>query len=186
MGWDGLGGLFEDLEQQAEGLHLADPDAEVAERSQSEYSNVTLESRLHASLDLTVEIAVVGLGALRGTLRRVGPDWLVLHSAHPDREWVVRSAMATAVRGLSPKSVSAATQPAVTRLSLRSVLRGLADEGVQIRVHHPDGSCLDGRLVRVGADFVEVTSPESLGRGPGSPAAVVPLHQVCAVSRIGG
>ena len=42
--------LFDDLEQQADGIALAERDALVAEQSRAEYAAVTLADRLHASV----------------------------------------------------------------------------------------------------------------------------------------
>ena len=51
MGWEAsMFALFDDLEQQAEGMHLADRDADVADLSLAEYARVNLAARLHAAL----------------------------------------------------------------------------------------------------------------------------------------
>ncbi len=51
MSWEAsMVALFEDLEQQAAGLRLAERDAEVAELTLAEYSRISLGARLHASL----------------------------------------------------------------------------------------------------------------------------------------
>ena len=42
--------LLDDLEQQAEGLHLRSRDFEVAERSVGEHAQVTLMARWHAAI----------------------------------------------------------------------------------------------------------------------------------------
>lgn len=174
--------LFEDLEQQAEGLHLLERDAEVAERGRAEYAHVDLASRLHASVGLRVSLCVAGLGALEGDLVRVGADWCLLEVAE-DREWVVPMAAVQRARGLSPRSVSEAVRPVVTRLGLGSVLRGIAGSRAPAVTHLRDGSLLRGRLGRVGADFVEVHVAEGSARGQGgTPAAdLVPFAHVAAV-----
>ena len=62
--------LFDDLEQQAEGLALAERDALVAEQSRSEYAAVALADRLHASVGTRLLLDVGGFGALDGRLVR--------------------------------------------------------------------------------------------------------------------
>ena len=52
--------LFDDLEQQAEGLALAERDARVAERCRAEYAEVDLVARLHASVGTPVQVEVRG------------------------------------------------------------------------------------------------------------------------------
>ena len=46
MSWhESMFAVFDDLEQQAEGLHLAERDAEVADLTLAEYTRVTLAAR---------------------------------------------------------------------------------------------------------------------------------------------
>ena len=66
MRWDErLGGLFDDLEQQAEGLALVERDAEVAEQSRAEYAQVDLAGRALASTGRRLLVAVAGVGRAR-------------------------------------------------------------------------------------------------------------------------
>ena len=62
--------LFEDLEQQAEGLHLADRDLELVDRGRAEYAHVELTARVQASLDEHVRLSVAGVGVLKGRPHR--------------------------------------------------------------------------------------------------------------------
>ena len=56
MGWEEtMFAMFDDLEQQAEGLHLTGRDADVAELTMAEYSRISLGARLHASLGLELQ-----------------------------------------------------------------------------------------------------------------------------------
>src|SRR3954447_24992176 len=73
MGWDhSLEGLFDDLEQQAEGLALSDRDALVAEQRVAEYARVDLAARLHGSVGRHLACEVAGVGRVEGELSRVG------------------------------------------------------------------------------------------------------------------
>jgi hypothetical protein len=172
--WDDrLAGLFDDLEQQAEGLALADRDAEVAEAVRAEYSQVDLASRLRATLGSPMRMTVVGVGVVDGSLRRTGDGWCLLEGERS--EWVVRLAAVTAVRGLADRRVETSARPLTARLGLGSVLRGLAETRVATVLHRSDGTLLPGLLGRVGADFVEVLGTED-GR-----LDVVPFWALAAV-----
>ena len=64
--------VFDDLEQQAAGLHLVERDAEVADLTVAEYSRISLGARLHASLGLELRVRLLGGHQLSGRLARVG------------------------------------------------------------------------------------------------------------------
>lgn len=156
-----IAGLFEQLEQQAEALHLAERDAEVADLARAEYAAVTLAARLHASVGRSVRLGVVGVGFLQGDLRRAGPEWLGLRGGRgaaegPGQDWFVRIAAIRSSRGLSGRAVSEPARPVTARLGIGSVLRGLAEADAPVVVHQLDGSSCAGVLRRVGADFVEL------------------------------
>ena len=71
MSWEeSMFAVFDDLEQQAEGLHLVERDAEVADLTMAEYSRISLGARLHASLGRDLRVRLVG-GHRRG--RPAGP-----------------------------------------------------------------------------------------------------------------
>lgn len=179
---DRLGRLFEDLEQQAEGLHLAERDAELVDRSRSEYAEVTFAARLHASVGSAVTFWLPGVGALEGTLARVGQGWCLLEASPSGQEWVVPLPAVTRAAGLSERAVNAAARSLVARLPLRSALRQIADARVEVVLHHLDGTQCGGRMARVGADFVELvsgTDGEQSARHP--PTQVVPLPMLAAV-----
>ena len=62
MSWEQrLLAVFDDLEQQAEGLALAERDAAVEELSRAGYAEVELAARLHAATgnELVLVVAVV-------------------------------------------------------------------------------------------------------------------------------
>ena len=182
MRWDhGLGDLFEDLEQQAEGLRLAERDAEISDRSTSEYAEVTLAARIHASTSHDVRLFVQGVGAVDGTLLRAGLDWCLVGSFAPNREWVIRLPAVQSAAGLSERAVSEAARPAVTRLGMGSVLRRVAESRRPVVLTHLDGRQTQGELLRVGADFVEVVNEgEGRRRGTGR-VVVVPFAAVAAL-----
>jgi hypothetical protein len=170
--------LFDDLEQQAEGLALARRDEEVVDRLRDEYAEVDLLSRLHAGAGREVVLALQGVGDLRGVLARVGADWCLLDQSGWRASAVdvlVHVPLLTGVRGLSEEAQPAAARSVLARLSLTSCLRRLAEAGGTHTLRLADGTARSGQLGRVGADFVEVW-----GDGP---TVVVPLAATaCVVS----
>lgn len=173
--------MFDDLEQQAEGLALSARDAEVAELGRAEYAQVELAARLHGSAGDRVGLTVAGVGRLEATLVRVGPDWcLVDDGAH---EWLVRLPAVRRVRGLGERAVDARHRSIGARLSFGSVLRGVADEGAPVLVHLLDGETVRAVVRRVGADFLEVVQrPEDAWGAAAYPEAVA-FAAVAAVRR---
>jgi len=176
MAWEEeLFGVLDDLEGQAEALFDAERQVELADRSRAEYTFVTLGSRLMASLDATVTLSVHGLGRVSGVLTRVGDGWCLL--AHGEVEQVVPWTAILAVDGTSERSVPEVAWPAVARLRLGSALRRIGDAGGECRVQDVSGTSYDGRLGRVGADFVEVIGPAQV--------TLVPFAALAAVQRRG-
>ncbi len=169
VGWEErLLGLFDDLEQEAEGLALADRDLEVAELGRAEYAAVDLAARVHASVGLDVELHVVGVGRMSGRLAAAGRDWLLVGGpgARPTQEWLVRLAAVTAAEGLSERAVPEPARGVAARLGTGSALRRLAESREPVLLTRLDGTATRGRLRRVGADFVEVL-PEGERRAVG-------------------
>ena len=153
--------LFDDLEQQAEGLALAARDVEVAEQSRAEYAAVDLASRLHASIGARVLLGLTGVGQVDGRLLRVGEGWCLLGAA--PQEWIVRSAAITSARGISDRGLGVDARPVTARLGLASALRSVADMRSPAVLHRLDGSLTRGVPGRVGADFVEIRVGEEAG-----------------------
>jgi hypothetical protein len=154
MAWEEeLFAVLDDLEQQAEALYDLERDAELADRSRAEYQQVTLSSRLMASVGQEVRLDVAGVGAVSGVLERVGSGWCLLTGSAQD--WVVRLGAVAAVHGASGRSVPEVAWSPVARLGLGSALRRVADAGERCILHVVDGTTHEAVLRRVGADFVE-------------------------------
>lgn len=168
--------LFEDLEHQAEGLALAERDAEVAELARAEYAEVDLASRLHASVGRPLELTVAGVGALRGRLLGAGNGWLLLEPVVGSQPWLLTVGALTAVRGLATGARPADTLPMTTRLGVASVLRRVADEAAAVVVVRVDGMHRQGRIGRVGADFVEIADDAGV--------ELLPLSALAALRRL--
>jgi hypothetical protein len=174
MGWDhSLEGLFDDLEQQAEGLALSDRDALVAEQRVAEYARVDLAARLHGSVGRHLACEVAGVGRVEGELSRVGDGWLLLLAGRD--EWLVRVPAVLALAGLLDRALTADLRRVTTRLGVGSVLRQVAEDRAEVLVHRVDGGTQHALLGRVGADFVEVTDPAT------GHAVVLPFATIAAV-----
>jgi len=185
-GWEErLLAVFDDLEQQAEGLALAERDAQVADLSRAGYAELDLLSRLHGAVGHAVVLSVAGLGRLRGTVVRVGSGWLLTDDGH--HEWLVSQAALEEVRGLPERAVDEAGRPATARLGLASVLRSIAADATPVVLHGTGGGVRRARLRRVAADFVELEADaltDPAGRsGRDEALAVVPFHAIAAVRR---
>jgi len=168
--------LFEDLEHQAEGLALADRDAEVAELARSEYAEIDLASRLHASVGRPLELTVAGVGALRGRLLGAGNGWLLLEPAAGTQPWLLTVGALTAARGLAAGARRADTLPLTSRLGVASVLRRVADEAAAVVIVRTDGVHRQGRIGRVGGDFLEIAEDAGV--------ELVPLSALVALRRL--
>lgn len=176
MGWEeSMFAVFDDLEQQAAGLHLSERDAEVADLTLTEYSRVSLGSRLHASLDRELRVRLVGGHLVAGRLARVGEDWLLL--VDRSSEWIVRHGGIATLAGLSARADSEETWSVLDRLSLRAVLRRLSAATEPCLVHFVDDHQAGGRVGRVGRDFFELL----VGEGQDRSVQVVPVGSVSAL-----
>ena len=166
---------FDDLEQQAEGLHLTGRDADVAELTMAEYSRISMGARLHASLGLELRVRLVGGHVVAGRLARLGEDWLLL--VDRSAEWIVRYDGIASLVGLSPRAHSEQTWSVMDRLSLRAVLRRLSGVNEPCLVHFSDAQHVEGRIGRVGRDFFELHA----GDGSWTQVQVVPVGPVAAI-----
>ena len=176
MGWEeSMFAVFEDLEQQAEGLHLIERDAEVADLTVAEYSRISLGARLHASLGLDLRARLVGGLVVAGRLARAGEDWLLL--VGQSSEWIVRHDGIVTLTGLSPRADSEETWSVLDRLNLRALLRRLSSVHETCLVHFADDQQVEGRVGRVGRDFFELY----VGEGPDRTVQVVPVSSVSAL-----
>lgn len=181
MSWDAaLLDVFEDLEQQASGLRLADRDAEVADLAAAAYAEVGLPERVHASWGASVVVRSLGGLVLTGTLLRSGGDWLLVEAG--GASWLVPLAGVVSVAGLSARADDATSWSVTDRLTLRSLVRRTAETDPRCRLHLTDGTTTSGAVLRVGRDFLELAAGDP---GPGDrrrPAGtVVPLTAVAAL-----
>lgn len=166
----GLAAAFADLELEAEGLYLEQRALEAAEVSNTEYAEVTLAGRLLASVGTDVGLRLVGGLVVHGRVLRAAEHWLLVEGTGT---WLVPSSAIASVRGLSNRAVSEPARTVLARLSFRSALRRLAHLGSTCVLRLADGGTVEGRIGRVGADFVEVAAATAV--------ETIPLPVVAAV-----
>lgn len=183
MRWDEL---FRDLEAQLAQAAAAELAGEVADRTRREAAEVTLGDRLRAARGQALRLTVRGAAPLAGTLREVGPDWLLV-GQHDAREVLVASAAVIAVSGLPHLHTEEASQVRA-RLGLGSALRGIARDRAPVAVTTVDGSTVTGTFDRVGRDYVQLAEhPVGEPRRPSqvSGVRVVPFAALATVARPG-
>jgi hypothetical protein len=169
--------VFDDLEQQAEGLALLARDADASARARDRYAEVDLASRLHASVGSLVELVVPGAGAVAGRLLRVANGWcLVEPAAAAGQEVIVNLAGLLSARGLVPRAAPEPVRGVAARLGIASALRAVAAEQQEVVLVRADGEVRRGRLGRVGADFVELI-------GEAGTTEVVPMAALSVIGR---
>jgi len=192
MRWDRL---FDELEGRFDELADEQAAAERADRERVAMGAVTALGRLAGALDQHVRVGLAGGVVVAGTLRAVGPDWLLVTEGE-QRDYVVPWRSVAAVHG-----VTAATGPPPAgldlRLDLRRALRGLARDRAPVQVAlagwtgggGPSGTGgasgeLIGTIDRVGADFIEMAlHPAGEARRAGAVRSVVlvPLPSILLV-----
>jgi hypothetical protein len=103
----------------------------------------------------------------------VGADWVEIEGE--DRvSWVVQLRHVELLTGLADGAVPDGRSPLSTRLSLRSVLRGVVEERASRAWYLAGRRTMHALAVRVGDDFVEL-------QVDGGARATVPLAAVVAV-----
>ena len=170
--------VFDDLEQQAEGLALRARDAEASARARDLYTEVDLASRLHASVGTSVELVVRGAGAVRGRLLRAANGWCLVEPADAaGQEVIVNLDGLLAARGLTPRAAPVVVRGVAARLGIASALRTVAALQQDVVIVRVDGEVRRGRIARVGADFAELTGEEG-------GVELVPMAAISVVRRL--
>jgi hypothetical protein len=178
--------LFEDLEAQLEAADAAELDAEVRDRTRTEFARVDLAGRLRAALRTELALQLRSGERLRGELVSLGADWLLLQAedalggSAPESLVPLRAVLV--VRGLGPASVEpggagGSAGRLAARLDLRTALRGIARDRSSVRITTDDGALLSGVVGRVGADHLEMPASPRDRSGPVVPFAGLSLVQ---------
>ena len=156
MRWDAL---FSDLEAQFEAAEAAELAAEVADRSRREAARLRLVDRLAANIGTAATTRLVNGDVVVGEITSYGPDWaLVLDETA--RSVLLPAASILWVTGLGRMSADPSRVAVVeSKLDFRYALRRLVRDRGEVLISYVDGTRSTGALVRVGADFVEVSEP---------------------------
>jgi hypothetical protein len=186
---DGTGrweALFADVDAEFEALQREIVAAEAADRTRREFGLIALADRLRAAVGAKLEIWLPDGEPVRGELRRVGPDWLLL-AEDGQREALVPLAQIVGVGGLLARTEVAGTEgPVAARMDLRYALRRLARDRARLLLLLRGGRVLTGTCDRVGRDFLELAEhPPGEPRRAGSVRALrsIPLSALFAVRR---
>lgn len=149
MRWDRL---FEDLDAQLESEVRQERETEVADRTRHERAQVDVQARLLASVDASPLTMRLSGRSMTGTIRDVGPDWVLLETARGAAALVLSRAIRV-VTGAAPGVVI----PSVVarRFALGSALRGISRDRSVVEIVG-DGLRLVGTIDVVGSDHVEI------------------------------
>lgn len=158
--------LFADLESQLAAAGQAGLEAEAAERTRSEYADLTLVGRLGGQLGRTLDVRAAGIG-FSGILRHIGRGWILLEEEAGQA--LISLAGVAWIGGLDRYALSAGARRSA--LGLGSALRGLSRERADVAVYLDGaadaGQVLRGRLERVGGDFFELSAARADGHRSG-------------------
>lgn len=149
--------LFDDLETRAAGLAHQAREVDVADLARAEYAEVTLTERLHGSVGTVVRLETNGSVPVSGLLERVGQGCVAVAASEAPRGLhLVNLDHVLSVTTGSSRAASSTALPVTSRLGFASAVRHLADEVDEVALQLCDARRLTGRLVRVGADFLEL------------------------------
>ncbi len=186
MRWEAL---FADLEGEADAELAAERRAEVADRSRTELGRLRLIDRLQPAMagGGHLKIGVAGHEVMAGTLRALGPEWLLIEGAGA-QETLVPLVAVQWVQGGGGAAAEPGWEGLVgARLGLRVALRRIVRDRSKVQLTLTAGDSFTGRLTRVGADHVELESAERAaererdGREPDR--RIVPLAAIASVRR---
>ncbi len=173
--------LFADLEARFDAAADADLSAEVADRIRSEAARTGIAERMAVATGTTVRIVSLGGASASGTVRRTGPDWLLLAETHGADVLVALGAVA-AVTGV-PRGVAGPGGGGMVgaRLGIGSALRAIARDRLPVVLQLVDGTTTGGTVERVGRDHLELA--DTVVRGFATATVIVPTSALAMVRR---
>lgn len=149
MRWDRL---FDDLEGQLAAQARLELDAEVAERTRTERSKVTLGERVAGAVGASLTLRLRGGVVARGRLEDTGDAWLLLRE-DAGRQLLVPAHALLGVSGLGrPRDDRRAR-----RFGVGSALRGISRDRRAVVVMDVDGGTVHGTIDAVGADAFDIS-----------------------------
>jgi len=147
--------LFSDLEAQARAQSAAEADALVSEMTRAEHATMTLADRFRAAVGTVVTLELLDGAPLRGVVREVADEWVLLQGVRPEpaSQHLVPLAAVAGVLGLARQAASATSRR--DTLGLGPVLRTLQRDRARVTVRTLSGA-VGGRIGRVGRDHLDV------------------------------
>ncbi|WP_166356215.1 hypothetical protein [Phytoactinopolyspora limicola] len=178
--------LFCDVEAQLAEVDRLELEDEVAERVRDERRNVHLVDRLRSCEGALLDVRTVGAGQIRGQLRQVGADWMLL-GEEAGAELLIPMAATLSVCGVGSRVVVPTGGAGVLwRASVRYALSVISRDRSAVRVTLTDGSMVNGTIDAVAADHVDmapaVDGEARWGRGR-TVSVSVPLGGLAVVRR---
>lgn len=148
MRWEAL---FADLQGQWDAARREDDDARIADLAELEMGRTSVADRIRARVGLQLSIRLLDGSEASGVLLDAAPQWLLLRSV--ERRCIVP--MSALVVAWPLGAVAPEAGVVESRLGMTHVLRAVAREGVTVRIRAV-GTDIRGRIVRVGADHLDV------------------------------
>ena len=176
MDWDAM---LADLESSFDAERRADLVAQSAELAEAEQASIEVVDRLRGSVGRSIHMRTRSGVPGDGVVSRVEPSYVLIDEGEGLQAVVPVGAVATVVSLAGPAPRDGRRRPTLTAL-----MREIARRGARVRLVMGSGEVV-GRLVRVGADHVDVAvDPEGGGRsrrGPGAGGAGVVSVMTAAI-----
>ena len=176
MDWDAM---IADLESSFDAERRADLVAQSVELAEAEHASIELVDRLRGSVGRLIHLRTRGGVPVDGVACRVEPSYVLVDEGDGLQAVVPVSAVATVVSLAGPAPRDGRRRPTLTAL-----MREIARRGARVRLMLSSGEVV-GRLVRVGADHVDVAVDPEGGirsrRAPGVGGAGVVSVMTAAI-----
>ena len=176
MDWDAM---IADLESSFDAERRADLVAQSAELAEAEQASIAVVDRLRGSVGRLIHLRTRSGVPVDGVVCRVEPSYVLVDEGEGLQAVVPVSAVATVASLAGPAPRDGRRRPTLTAL-----MREIARRGARVRLVLGSGEVV-GRLVRVGADHVDVAVDPEGGirsrRAPGAGGAGVVSVMTAAI-----
>ena len=163
MDWDAM---IADLESSFDAERRADLVAQSAELAEAEHASIELVDRLRGSVGRLIHLRTRSGVPVDGVVCRVEPSYVLVDEGEGLQTVVPVGAVATAMALAGPAPRDGRRRPTLTAL-----MREVARRGARVCLVVGSGEVV-GRLVRIGADHVDVAvAPEGGVRSHRAPGA---------------
>ena len=151
--------MLSDLESSFDAERRADLVAQSVELAEAEHASIELVDRLRGSVGRLIHLRTRGGVPVDGVACRVEPSYVLVDEGEGLQAVVPVGAVATVVSLAGPAPRDGRRRPTLTAL-----MREIARRGARVRLVLGSGEVV-GRLVRVGADHVDVAVDPEGGIG---------------------